>query len=159
MPEKPIPNIRTILGTLELVPVLCIDNLRDIVFRLAGNRLLDKILDVALLNLKVPSHVVGARPESKATDTQLVAVIPETKRHPLRLCLHVIVLLVCLLAEGMPDVVQVRVDVLQANGDVYPLSIVREPVCRKIIHVIAVVLAKRFCERLLVDDTGRRGIA
>ena len=123
--------------------------------RLRSRRLLDQALNVGLLNLQVASKVVVARPVTQTAHTQLVSIVSEPKRHPLRLRLAEVILLLRLLTEDVPDLIQVRVNILQTHTDIHPLLILDIPVLRQVVHMVRVILAQSLRQRLLIDDSVR----
>ena len=125
MTHEAIPHICAILHALELVAVFRKHHLSNIVLRLAEHRLLDQVVDIALLNLQIANWVVTPRPVSQTAHTQLASIVAESKGHPLRLCLAEVILLLRLLTECMPQIIQIGVDVLQTDAHIQPLLILR----------------------------------
>ena len=154
--SEPIPRRRTETRALELIAELCVHNLRHIVLRLRVRCLIQKAINIPLLNLNVSVEVVGARPVTKAADSQLGSVVAEVEPHPLTHRLTRIVLAVrTLRTELIPHIGEIRMDVLQAMSDVRPLIVTVVPIGAQIESVLLIVLHHRLRQRLKIDRTSR----
>ena len=155
--SEPIPGRRTEPGTLEFVAELRMNDLGHIVFSLRIRGFIEETVNVTLLDLDVSVEIVCARPVTEAAYTQLRTVIAEVEPLPLRHGLTRIILSIRSLgAELKPEVVEIRMDVLQAVSNIRPLIVAVEAFSTEIEDMSLVILKHRFGKRLKIDYASRR---